>query len=238
MKFDPPLEKGTFLKRYKRFMVDVQLKNGEEITVHCPNTGSMKNCLAPGEPCWFSDSQNPKRKYRHTLEIVTTPDGHQAGVNTARPNALIEEAINDGTIPELQGYESLKREVKYGEENSRIDIFLEKGTEKENQQCFVEVKNVTLCEEGGRGLFPDSVSARGTKHLRELMVMVAEGHRAVLCFCVQHSGIETVSPADEIDELYGKTLREAVDAGVEVIAYRVSMTASEFLVVKSLPIVL
>ncbi len=238
MKFDSPLEQGIFVRRYKRFMVDVKLDNGEEITVHCPNTGSMKNCLAPGKACWFSDSQNPKRKYRHTLEIVTTPEGHQAGVNTARPNTLIEEAIQNGHISELQGYDTLKREVKYGEENSRIDIFLE----NETQQCFVEVKNVTLCEsEGGnqgRGLFPDSVSARGTKHLRELMVMVAEGHRAVLCFCVQHSGIKTVSPADEIDSLYGKTLREAIDAGVEVLAYKATLTAEEFSITERLPVVL
>lgn len=234
MKFDPPLEQGVFLKRYKRFMVDVQLADGSEITVHCPNTGSMKNCLAPGEPCWFSDSQNPKRKYRHSLEVVTTPAGDKAGVNTARPNALIEEAINDGVIEKLQGYDQLKREVKYGEENSRIDIFLE----KDNQQCFVEVKNVTLCEGDGKGLFPDSVSVRGTKHLRELMGVVEAGHRAVLVFCVQHSGIETVSPADEIDHLYGETLREAVQAGVEVMAYKVNMDLEAFTVVGQLPVVL
>lgn len=201
--------------RYKRFLADVVLPNGETITVHCPNTGSMKNCIQPMSPCWYSVSSSLARKYPQTLEIVTTPQGDLAGINTSRANSLVNDAICSGVITELQGYSNSRREVVYGNEKSRIDFLLE----TENKKCFVEVKNVTLMEAKGQGLFPDSVSERGTKHLRELMQMVREGHRAVLLYCVQHTGIEWVEPADKIDPLYGKTLRDAVAAGVEVIAY-------------------
>lgn len=203
------------VQRYKRFLADIVLPTGEAITVHCPNTGSMKNCIAPMAPCWYSVSTSSARKYPQTLEIVTTPSGDLAGINTARSNGLVESAIQSGVIQELTGYTSLRREVVYGNEKSRIDFLLERADEK----CFVEVKNVTLMEAKGQGLFPDAVSERGTKHLRELMQMVREGHRAVLLYCVQHTGIEWVEPADAIDPIYGKILREAIAAGVEVIAY-------------------
>ena len=166
-------------------------------------------------PCWYSTSDNPNRKYPNTLEVVTTPNGHLAGINTARANGLVEAALREGIISELQNYETIKREVVYGTEKSRVDFVLENSAGK----CFVEVKNVTLMDADGHGQFPDAVSERGTKHLRELMQMVREGHRAVLLFCVQHTGIEWVEPADAIDPLYGKTLREALANGVEVIAY-------------------
>ncbi|GGY80095.1 sugar fermentation stimulation protein [Cellvibrio zantedeschiae] len=207
---------ATLVLRYKRFLADVILADGEAITVHCPNTGSMKNCIQPMSPCWYSTSASAARKYPHTLEIVTTPDGDLAGINTARSNGLVAAAICSGVIAELQGYSDIRREVVYGNEKSRIDFLLT----HENKKCYVEVKNVTLMEAKGHGLFPDAVSERGTKHLRELMQMVREGHRAVLLYCVQHTGIEWVEPADAIDPLYGKTLREAIAAGVEVIAYR------------------
>jgi sugar fermentation stimulation protein A len=206
---------ATLLRRYKRFLADVRLPDGEMITVHCPNTGSMKNCLLPESPCWYSTSTSAARKYPHTLEIVTTPQGHLAGINTARANALVECAITTGVITELQGYKNVRREVVYGNEKSRIDFLLESDAGK----CYVEVKNVTLMEAEGQGLFPDAVSERGSKHLRELMQMKCEGHRAVLLFCVQHTGIKWVEPADLIDPVYGKTLREAIARGVEVIAY-------------------
>lgn len=206
---------AQLIQRYKRFLADVILPNGEVITIHCPNTGSMKNCIEPMSPCWYSTSTSLTRKYPNTLEVVTTPSGDLAGVNTARSNGLVEAAICDGVISELQGYGSIRREVVYGNEKSRVDFVLERGSEK----CFVEVKNVTLMDAKGQGLFPDAISERGTKHLRELMQMVRECHRAVLLFCVQHTGIEWVEPADAIDPLYGKTLREAVAVGVEVIAY-------------------
>ncbi len=206
---------AQLIQRYKRFLADVMLPNGETITVHCPNTGSMKNCIQPMSPCWYSTSASATRKYPNTLEIVTTPSGDLAGINTSRSNGLVETAIRAGVINELQSYDNIRREVVYGSEKSRIDFVLERGDEK----CFVEVKNVTLMEAKGQGLFPDAVSERGTKHLRELMQMVREGHRAILLFCVQHTGIKWVEPADAIDPVYGKTLREAIASGVEVIAY-------------------
>lgn len=233
MLFEPPLISATLVRRYKRFLADVVLASGEEITVHCPNTGSMKNCVVPHSPCYLSDSNNPKRKYRYTLELVTTPDGDLAGVNTGRANALVEEAIRAGVVPELAGYQ-IQREQKYGEEGSRIDLLLSRGEER----CFVEVKNVTLAEPGGQGLFPDAVSARGAKHLRELMYVRAQGHRAVLFFCVQHTGVNLVSPADDVDAVYGQLLREAAGAGVEIFAVRATLGSCEIKLRELLPVVL
>lgn len=223
MKFDPPLTEATILRRYNRFLADVRLANGEIITVHCPNTGSMKHCVVPETPCWFSWSDNPKRKLPATLELTTTSQGFIAGVNTARPNQLVREAVESGCIPELAGYASLRQEVKYGGENSRIDLLLENG----NHKCFVEVKNVTLENSGGLITFPDAVTSRGTKHLRELATMVAEGHRAVLCFCVQHSGARRVAPAADIDPVYAATLTQVLASGVEVLAYNCRLSAEE-----------
>ncbi|WP_288132604.1 DNA/RNA nuclease SfsA [Microbulbifer sp.] len=233
MKLTPTLAKGQLLRRYKRFLADVKLEAGEIITIHCPNTGSMKNCWGENTPCWYSDSGNPKRKYRHTLEITTTPEGALAGVNTGRANALVEEAIRDGVVTELQGYDHLKREVKYGEENSRIDFRLSRD---DGAACYVEVKNVTLAE-GPRGLFPDAVSARGTKHLRELQKLAENGVRAVLFYCVQHSQIETVEAAAEIDPAYAAALEQAIAAGVEVLAYRAVMGAEEIRLTEPVPFV-
>ncbi len=210
-------QSGTLLRRYKRFLADVRLPDGTEITIHCPNTGSMRHCVLPESPCWFSDSGNPKRKYRHTWEVATVPGGHLAGVNTGRANALVRAAIERGVIAELQEYETVRGEVRYGQEKSRIDLLLEaEGL----ADCYVEVKSVTLMEAPGQGWFPDAVSQRGSKHLRELAQMVSEGHRAVLFFCVQHTGIDWVEPADAIDPVYGETLRDAMAAGVEVLAYK------------------
>lgn len=231
MKIDPPFEKALLLNRYKRFLADIRLDNGEELTIHCPNTGSMKNCWAPETPCWFSRSNDPKRKLPGTLEITTTPDGFLTGVNTQRPNKLVREAIENGTIVELQGYESIRPEVKYGDENSRIDLLLSTG----DLQCYVEVKNTTLGAGDGRVLFPDAVTTRGTKHLRELISMVQQGHRAVLVFCVQHTGAKSIGPADDIDPTYGLTLREAMAAGVEVLAYGCQLTPEEIVINQRLP---
>ncbi|WP_341936269.1 DNA/RNA nuclease SfsA [Marinimicrobium sp. C2-29] len=212
----PSWQRGTLIRRYKRFLADVQRDDGSVITIHCPNTGSMRNCVLPESPCWYSASDNPKRKYPHTWEVATVPGGHLAGVNTGRANALVEEAIHSGVIAELQGYPVCRREVRYGQERSRVDFLLEDGDDR----CYVEVKSVTLMEAPGQGLFPDAVSQRGSKHLRELMERVAAGDRAVLVFCVQHSGVEWVAPADAIDPVYGATLRRAAEAGVELLAYR------------------
>ncbi|SHF06283.1 sugar fermentation stimulation protein A [Microbulbifer donghaiensis] len=230
MKLNPPLQRANLLRRYKRFLADIETPEGEIFTIHCPNTGSMKNCWAENTPCWYSDSGNPKRKYRHTLEVTTTPEGALAGVNTGRANALVEEAITSGVVSELQGYESLRREVRYGDENSRIDLLLSGG----DGDCYVEVKNVTLAE-GNRGLFPDAVSSRGAKHLRELQKLAENGVRAVLFYCVQHTGIETVQAAREIDPAYAEALDAAVAAGVEVLAYRARINAVEIALYEAIP---
>ena len=224
MKIAPPLFPATFEKRYKRFFADVRTPSGELLTLHCPNTGSMKNCLVEGSPCWYSLSDNPKRKLPGTLEIVTSSQGNLAGVNTSRPNYLVREVIEADLVPELQGYSQIRTEVRYGEEKSRIDLLLE---DRSLGQCYVEVKNVTLDMGYGLATFPDAVTSRGTKHLRELMAMVAAGHRAVLFFCVQLTGVQRMEVAAEIDPGYAATLSEAVAAGVEVIAWRASIGADQ-----------
>ena len=215
MTIDKPLIEVKFLRRYKRFLTDVEMPSGEVMTVHCPNSGSMKGCDKPNSRAWISDSENPKRKLRYTLEIIEI-DGVLIAVNTQRPNHLVEEAIKSGIITELSGYPTIRREVKYGQENSRIDLLLEDG----DRRCFVEVKNVTMGDKTGLAQFPDAVTKRGTKHLRELMDVVAHGDRAVLVFCVSRTDATTVRPADAIDPEYGKTLRAAATAGVEILAYR------------------
>ena len=219
MKKDLPLLPGTFIKRYKRFFADILTEQGEPLTLHCPNTGSMKNCLVENSQCWYSLSDNPKRKLPGTLEIVTTSSGNLAGVNTGRSNHLVRQAIEEDLIPELRGYRNIRSEVRYGEEKSRIDLLLE----SETQDCYVEVKNVTLDCGDNHAQFPDAVTARGTKHLRELMAMVDHCHRAVLMFCVQLSSVETVSVAGQIDPLYAETLSAAMEHGVEVLAWQADL---------------
>jgi sugar fermentation stimulation protein A len=226
MKFTPELKSGVLIKRYKRFLADIMLPNGQAITIHCPNTGSMKNCLFPGEKVWFSTSDNPKRKYAHTWEIMQTDQQQLIGINTNRANALAEEAIHQQVITELQGYDRLKREVKYGNENSRIDILL---TSQNRPECYIEVKSCTLLE-GQEGYFPDAVTTRGQKHLRELSHMVALGHRAILLFVVQHSGITSVRPARHIDPQYADLLQQAVSNGVEVLAYKTQCSSQGSLI--------
>ena len=227
MKFQFPLQQGTWIKRYKRFMVDINTDNGDLLTLHSANTGSMKNCYVEGGKVWYWDSQNEKRKYPHSLELCETPSGHVACVNTSRPNHLVAEAIENGVVKELQDFQTLKQEVRYGDEKSRIDILLSGGA----HDIYVEVKNCTLMEESteGRkiGYFPDSVSDRASKHLRELMRMVELGHRAVIFFCVNHTGIEEVRPADHIDKVYGQLLREAQQKGVEILAYKSQINDEE-----------
>ena len=236
MRFAPPLKQATLIKRYKRFLADIQLESGDTTTIHCPNTGSMKNCIDEGSPCWYSTSDNPKRKYPFTWEIATTPTGYLAGINTSRAKHLVREAIEQGVISELQGYPNIRAEVPYGVEKSRIDFLLSGQPSDKAQDCYVEVKNVTLGMEDGSGLFPDAVSSRGTKHLRELITLARSGTRAVLVFCVQHTGIDTVAPADTIDPVYGRTLREAADNGVEIIAYRADISPAEIALRRAIPI--
>ena len=227
----PPLVAGTLVKRYKRFLADVLLEDGSQVTVHCPNSGSMKGCAAPGNRVFLSRSHNPKRKYPFGWELVEA-DGFWAGINTGLPNYLTREAIENGTVTELQGYATIRPEVPYGE-HSRIDLLLESQTGR----CFVEVKNVTLVEDG-RALFPDAVTTRGQKHLQELMRVVREGDRGVIFFTVQRGDGMSVSPADMIDPEYGRLLRLALENGVEALAYQALVTPEEIRLTNRLPVIL
>lgn len=213
---------ALLLRRYKRFLADVRLPDGSEITVHCPNTGSMKNCVVEGSPCWYSLSASKARKYPQTLEVVTTPGGYLAGINTGRANALVADALVRSAIPELASYGVCRREQVYGKEKSRIDLLLTEHPQ-DQRPCYVEIKNVTLMESDGQGFFPDAISERGSKHLRELIDVVQQGQRAVLLFCVQHTGIRRVSAAAHIDPVYARTLRDAHAQGVEILAYGVDI---------------
>lgn len=224
MIFDPPLHTATLIRRYKRFLADVRLPDGSEITLHCPNTGSMRNCAEPGSRVWYSDSGKAERKYPCTWELVEVAGHYRVGINTGRANALVREALEQDTMVELAGYRQCRAEVPYGTENSRIDFLLSDNPDIPGVDCYVEVKSVTLGLGNGVGEFPDAVTSRGQKHLRELMEVLAAGHRAVLLFCVQHEGISRVQAADEIDPDYGRLLRQAHAQGVEVLAYRTSIT--------------
>jgi sugar fermentation stimulation protein A len=190
----------------------------------------MKGCADPGSRVYISRSPNPGRKYPFTWELVEA-DGFWAGINTSLPNHLVQDAIENGTVVELQGYESIRPEVPYGE-HSRIDLLLESPL----QRCFVEVKNVTLVE-NGRALFPDAVTTRGQKHLKELMRVVREGDRGVIFFTVQRGDGASVSPADSIDPEYGRLLRLAIKNGVEALAYRALVNSQEILLTERLPVV-
>lgn len=238
MKINPPLQSATLIKRYKRFLADVKLPDGTLLTIHCPNTGSMKNCNDPGSQVWYSTSDNKTRKYPHTFEIIEVAGKALAGINTGRANHLVREAIEANLVPSLAGYNSIRQEVKYGQENSRIDFLLDEHPDQPGKACYIEVKNVTLGMEKGRGLFPDAVSARGSKHLRELMHIAGQGDRAVLFYCVQHTGIQWVEPAREIDPTYSETLVEAKQAGVEVMAWQAQISAKEIRLVRELPVIL
>ena len=230
MKLPTPLYPGRLISRYQRFLADVELDTGAVVTAHCPNSGSMKGCNLPGSPVYLSRSDSPDRKYPYTWELVQA-DGCWAGINTQLPNRLVREAIENGVVRELQGYADIRPEVRYGE-NSRIDLLLSRPGER----CYVEVKNVTLVE-GGRALFPDAVTARGQKHLRELMSVVKKGERGVIFFVVQRADGDAVAPADRIDPEYGRLLRLAVAEGVEALAYRARVTPSEVVLTERLPVV-
>jgi len=227
MRFSPELEQGVLVLRYKRFLADIETASGELLTIHCPNTGSMFNCMMPGGRVWFSRSSDPKRKLPGTWEISETPQGRLACINTGRANHLVEEALRAGVISELSGFTGLKREVAYGQEKSRVDFRLDYPA----GPAFVEVKSVTLGFDGSPvAAFPDAVTLRGARHLRELASLARGGVRAVLLYCVNLTGVEAVRPAAEIDPGYAAALREAMAAGVEVLAYGVQLTAEEIFI--------
>ncbi|WP_333851334.1 DNA/RNA nuclease SfsA [Leclercia sp.] len=234
MQFTPALQPATLVQRYKRFLADVVTPEGETLTLHCPNTGAMTGCATPGDTVWYSTSLNMKRKYPHTWEITQTADGNFICVNTLRANQLVKEAITLDLIPELRGYNTLKSEVKYGAESSRIDFMLQA---EDRPECYIEVKSVTLAERDN-GYFPDAVTLRGQKHLRELISVAAAGKRAVLLFAVLHSAIERFSPARHIDPKYAQLLNEAQKQGVEVLAYKAELSADNMTLRSALPVTL
>lgn len=219
MKFDK-LYKGKLIKRYKRFLADIILETGEEITAHVPNSGAMTSCIEENCPVWVSFHDNPKRKLKYTLELTKMTE-HLICTNTGVANKIAVEAINNNTISELQGYSSLKPEQKYGQ-NSRIDILLE----NENEKCYVEIKSVSLKLEDSLA-FPDAVTSRGTKHLKELSDMVKQGHRAVMLYVIQRTDKAPFRLANEIDPKYFEAFKEAIDIGVEVLVYQSHITEEE-----------
>ena len=221
MQFPQPLVRGRLVQRYKRFFADVVLESGEETTAHCPNPGAMLGLNVPGMGVWLSKSDDPKRKLAHTLEMVEA-DGGLVGVNTMNPNRLVAEALADGVIAEVAGYESVRREVKYGA-NSRVDFLLESPGKP---PVWLEVKNCHFRREGPLAEFPDCVAARSTKHLRELAAMAANGDRAVVLFAIQRADCETFAAAADKDPDFARTLLEVADAGVEVLPYVCEMATS------------
>ena len=236
MHLPAPLISGRLVRRYKRFLADVALDDGGAVTAHCPNSGSMMGLSAPGLPVWLSHSASPTRKYAHTLELVGPADA-LVGINTGRPNGLVAEAIASGRIAELAGFPTIRREVRYGR-NSRIDLLLEGA---DTPPCYVEVKNVHLRRPDGphptAAEFPDSVTARGAKHMRELADQVAEGARAAVVFLVQRGDCDHFRVAADIDPGYRDALAEAMAAGVEALCYACRLTTEAIEVDRRLPIV-
>ncbi len=225
MKFPAPLVRGTLLRRYKRFLADVELDDGKTITAHCANPGSMLSVNAPGSEVWLSESADPARKLRYSWELIRVGNA-LVGINTQHPNRLVEEAIRRKKIPELAGYESMRREVRYGV-NSRIDLLLE---DPKRPSCHVEVKNVTMKRDlspRAPAEFPDSPTARGKKHLDELARVAAKGGRAVMFFLVQRPDARAFAAAADIDPAYAEGLARATAEGVEVLCYGCRVTLSE-----------
>lgn len=235
MRFPAPLIPGRLIRRYKRFLADIELDGGEVVTAHVPNSGSMMGVDAPGSAVWLSRSDNPKRKLAHTLELIEA-DGGLVGVNTAHPNALVADAITAGLIPELAGYERLRREVKYGQ-NSRIDILLESTG---RPPAYVEVKNVHLrrpaLRDGLAAEFPDCPTARGAKHLEELAAMVAQGCRAVMVYLVQRMDCTHFRVAGDIDPAYDAGLRRALARGVEAVCWACALAPDTIELQRPLPL--
>lgn len=217
MKFAKPLVPGRLIKRYKRFLTDVTLDSGEEVTAHCTSTGTMLGLLEVGARVWLTPSDNPSRKLKYTWEMVES-DGVKVGVNTSHPNNLVAEAVAGNIIPEFTGYQKVRREVKYGQ-NSRIDLLLEGGVQP---PCYIEVKNVHL-RRGGVAEFPDAVTGRGTKHLREMTELVRQGKRAAMVYVVQRDDCNVFRLAADLDPVYAQTATGAFAAGVEIYAYACDM---------------
>lgn len=231
MRFPEPLIEARLRRRYKRFLADVELPSGEVVTAHCANPGAMLGLAEPGAEVWLSPQNGPGRRLAYSWELIRV-GRHLVGINTGRPNALVAEAIAAGDIAELAGYPELRREVKYGE-NSRIDILLCGGGRPD---CYVEVKNVHLTRAAGLAEFPDSVTARGTKHLAELGRMAAAGRRAVMLYLVQRADCRAFALAEDIDPAYAAAFTQALASGVEALCYNCLLSLDRIVVNRALPI--
>jgi sugar fermentation stimulation protein A len=229
----PALQEGVLVRRYKRFLADICLPDEQVITVHCPNTGAMTGCAEPGSRVWFSRSDNDKRKYPHTLEIVQTPQGY-VSVNTGRANSLVAEGLRNGAIEGLADIVGIKAEAKIPEGDGRFD-FLVNGA---GADVYIEVKSATLLLEDQLGAFPDAVSSRALKHLDALSRRVLAGDRALLIYCAQHCGIEQVRPAHEIDPAYAQKLSDVAQLGVEVQAYGCTTDLRQMSINRRLPVLI
>jgi sugar fermentation stimulation protein A len=231
MRFSTRLIRGTLVQRYKRFLADVRLADGQIVTAHCTNTGSMMGCKQPGSTVYISRSDKQSRKLAYTWEMLQI-NRAWVGINTLHPNRLVAEAVEAGIILELIGYNTIRREV-VTRPGTRLDLCLE----GRNGLCFVEVKNVTLAVDGVAA-FPDAISERGTKHLKELMRLRRKGHRAAVVFVIQRQDCHSFRPADEIDTEYGRWLRRAIKVGVEILPYRARVTWKEIILTDRLPLII
>ncbi len=226
MKFETPLIPGKLIKRYKRFLADVQLEDGSIVVAHCTNSGSMISCIEEGARVYLSPAKDPKRKTRFTWEMIEI-DNSWVGINTSIPNQLVFEAVRDQQIPQLRGYTFVKREVKF--EDSRFDVY----AENEKEKCFIEVKNVSM-KVGDAALFPDAVTTRGRKHLETLIRVKEQGIRAVMVYIIQRMDVNAFGPARNIDPDYADALEKAKNAGVEVIALQAKVNPEGIQIIKEL----
>ena len=235
MRFPTSLQSGRLLKRYKRFLADVELTSGEIVTAHCTQPGSMMGLSDPGRRVWLSKSDNPKRKLKYSWELVEVDIGQGpviVGVDTGLPNRLVAEAVEVGAISQLTGYHDLRREVRYGA-NSRIDILL---TLEGSPHCYVEIKNVGLMRTPGRAEFPDAVTTRGAKHFSELANMMRKGNRAVTIFIIQRGDCDQFTIARDIDPAYGAAFDRAREAGVEIICYACALSPQGIELDRQIPV--
>lgn len=234
MEFQTPLIEGVLIKRYKRFLADIQLSNNDIVTAHTPNTGAMLGCSTPGFKTWLKDTENPKRKYPYSWELVQTDSGITVGINTLLANKLVLEGMQRGIISDTHKYTSIRSEVAYKDRSSRIDFQLQSP---ELPDCFLEVKNVTLVNDNA-AYFPDAVSLRGLKHLRVLIDNVKNGNRSIMLYCIQRNDAKTFSPARHIHPEYADSLGEAIDSGVEALAYQCNVSPTNIDITTSVPIAL
>ncbi len=230
MRFQTPLVPAVLIRRYKRFLADARLEGGREITAHCANPGSMKGLAEPGTRIWLEPNDDPKKKLKYGWRLVDHENGHFTGVDTSVPNRALKAALMDHAIPELANYPTVRPEVKYGQ-NSRIDFLLSGN----GPDLYLEVKSATLLRRDGLAEFPDSVTARGTKHLQELTQMIADGHKAMMFYLVQRTDASCVTLARDIDPIYGAAFDRAVEAGVAVLAYRCDITPKGIEIAEPLP---